>query len=128
MQSMNEANDEQVISFEKYLRGFHPVKPTASLPAAPRSMRLRALAFSAAALLLFGLLMVMIPLRSSRMKISGRAEKVVGSRGPVKATVGQLNVALRLSDQDLGRMLDQSSSTLLPRAHPGTALYELSKQ
>jgi hypothetical protein len=125
---MNESNHEQVISFEKYLRGFHPVKPTGSLPVAPQSMRLRALALTAAALVFFGLLMVMMPMRSSRTKVSSRAEGVVGSRRPVNVTVGQLNVALRLTDRDLGRMLDQSSSNLLPRAHPGTALYELSKE
>jgi hypothetical protein len=47
---------------------------------------------------------------------------------PPRITIGKLNAALRGSDQDLTQMLDDTSPRLLPRAHHGTALFELGKE
>jgi hypothetical protein len=117
--------------FEQQLRGLHPVAPralTIPRPSAPGS----ALVFAAIVLLVMALA-VAERWRSAGPEELGRAgpNQLAGLTNRADArsiTMGELNAALRTSDQQLNQLLDGASPRLLPRGHRGTALYELGKE
>jgi hypothetical protein len=123
--------DDGQAQFEQKLRGFHPVAPP-SLEIQVRRVPWGTLAVAAGVLLVVALSVVVK--RSSHPgdthPVAIATQKVVPSQ-PLAAppmTLGRLNQALRIGDQDLNQVLDGASPRLLPREHHGTVLFELGKE
>jgi hypothetical protein len=129
--SMNEPpKDEAQDRLEQHLRGFRPVVPRA-LRIARRPAPWGVLAVAAVVLLVVAVLWIQKRWQASDgTPIARRSPTVVpgSARVALPVTIRTLNAALRASDQDLGKILDDASSRLLPREHRGTALFELGKE
>jgi|SRR5712671_3781717 len=119
--------------FEEYLRKFQPVMPRALVTPVRHSVPWGALAVAAAMLVMLGVAALRKnlspilrpgtePIRVARTA-SVRRESIAR---PV--TAGQLDAVLHGNDQDFDQVLNDAGARMLPREHPGTALYELSKE
>jgi hypothetical protein len=128
--SINEpSKDEAQVQFEQHLREFRPAAPQAlALPS--RRAPWGALAVAAAILVIFTAPAMLNHYKRKSTVPLARAPRTAAPRPLVAAsiTMGKLNVALRASDRGLDQALDDANSRLLPRMHPGTALFELGKE
>ena len=125
--------NDQEERFEEYLRKFQPVMPRGLATPVRHSVPWGALAVAAAMLVVLGvgalrknlspILRPTEPIRAARTAAVRREPPVIR---PV--TAGQLNAALHGNDQDFDQVLNDAGIRMLPREHPGTALYELSKE
>lgn len=110
--------------FEKALRELRPIAPRV-LRIPQRSSAF--LAFAAVAALL--VIAIGIVAMSPHREDTGRRNQTPApNNASAVATFGRLSAALRSSDKDLARALDEASPQLLPREHRGTALFELGKE
>ena len=115
--------------FEQHLREFRPAAPRA-LAIPSRRAPWGVLAAAAGVLLVIALSLVLKSNRHPDKTAAAHRPELTVSHASVAIpiTLGTLNAALRTNDQDLNKMLDAASPRLLPREHPGTALFELGKE
>jgi hypothetical protein len=128
--SMNEPpKDEAQDRFEQHLREFRPAAPRAlELPS--RRAPWGALAVAAAVLVILTAPAMLNHYKQKYTVPLARASRTAAPRPSTAAsfTMGKLNAALRAGDRGLDQTLDDANSRLLPRMHPGTALFELGKE
>jgi len=123
---MNQPEHDEQNRFEKRLREFRPAAPR---PLAIPVRRVPWGRLAVAAVLLVAIALTIVMKRARQTAGTAIMHKDL-ARPPVASpvTLGKLNAALRASDQDLNRMLDDASPRLLPQSHRGTALFELGKE
>ncbi len=108
------------------------LRPVAPRPLAIPSRRAPwgVLAAAAGVLLVIALSLVLKSSRHAYRTALARRPELTVLHGSVAIpiTLGTLNAALLANDRDLNEMLDDASPRLLPREHPGTALFALGKE
>ena len=124
--------NDQEERFEEYLRKFQPVMPRGLATPVRHSVPWGALAVAATMLVVLGvgalrknLSPILRPTEPIRVARTAAVRREPLMARPV--TTGQLNAALH-GNQDFDQVLNDAGARMLPREHPGTALYELSKE